>query len=288
MKSGTEYAKRIKKLFTRLKKEYGTPPKRDPTDPVDQLLFGILHRGTTTARAEKGLASLLGAMVDRNELRVSTPSELVELLGPGFQQATEKARALTQALNDVFARYHEIDLEDLKTKGKRDARKILEELDGVDPSTAAGIMLFSLDGHAVPVDENMLAVLREEELVHPDADVAEVQAFLERNVSASNAQAFTVLLRRYSEERAKKSGRSKPSRRTRKASSSKAKKKTADKRKTSSRASTQTRKTASKQTSRGKSASPRSPKKKAAASRKTTKTSSKRPSRRKTSASKSR
>jgi hypothetical protein len=51
------------------------------------------------------------------------------------------------------------------------------------------------------VDENMLAVLRAEGLVDPQAETAEVQAFLERNVPASESYAFTSLFRRYSEER---------------------------------------------------------------------------------------
>ncbi len=211
MKQGTEYARKIKRLFTRLKKEYGTPEVPEATDPIDQALFGILHHGTTVAKAEKALRAMNDAMVDRNELRVSSPAELIELMGPGFPHATRKAKAIGKVLTAVFARYDELSIEALRDKGKREGRKILEEMDGMDFAAAAGVMLFSLDGHAIPVDENTLAVLRAEDLVHPEADVEEVQAFLERNVSAANAKAFTVLLRRYAEDRYKqvvpKSGR---------------------------------------------------------------------------------
>ncbi len=203
MKQGTEYARKIKSLFKRLKKEYDPPKDTEPTDPVNQLLFGILHRGTTANRAAKALHGLNEAMVDRNELRVSSPAELIDIMGPNFPFATEKAKALLAALNDLFAMHDALTLEPLKDKGKRDARKLIEDMNGVDPPTAAGVMLFSLDGHAIPVDEMMEKVLRADDLVHPEADVSEIQAFLERNISAAQAKTFTHLMRQYSESRIK-------------------------------------------------------------------------------------
>lgn len=203
MKQGTEYARKIKRLFTRLKKDFDAPADSEPTDPVDQLLFGILHRGASAAEAGKVLKRLNEAMVDRNELRVSSPAELIDIMGPSFPYATQKAKAIIAALNDVFAHYDALTLEPLKDKGKRDARKALEDMNGVDPSVAAGVMLFSLEGHAIPVDEMTEQVLRADDLVHPEADVSEIQAFLERNVPAAQAKTFTHLLRRYAESRIK-------------------------------------------------------------------------------------
>jgi endonuclease III len=209
MRKGTLYARKIKRLCARLKKGRGVPEQGDPVDPVNQLLLGILHRGTSVSRAERVLARIRSAMVDLNELRVSTPSELVLLLGSGFPHATEKAKTIVNVLNQVFGRYHDLSLDALKVKGKRDARQYLEHLEGVDAATVAGVMLLSLEGHAVPVDEIMLRVLREDGLVDPKADVKEVQGFLERNVSAAKAHEMTVLLRRYSEDRIKRIGVSK-------------------------------------------------------------------------------
>ena len=207
MKNATQYARKIKRLLTRLKQRYGTPRRSEPTDPVQQLLFGILHQGTSVAHAEKALARLRSAMVDLNELRVSTPTELADVLGSAFPHATEKGKSIAKALNNVFVQHHDLDMSSLKDKGKREARKYLEGLRGMDPSTAAGVVLFSLEGHAVPVDENMLTVLHKDGLAHPKADCAEVQGFLERHVSAANAQAVTKLLRRHTEDRIRSLGR---------------------------------------------------------------------------------
>ncbi len=79
---------------------------------------------------------------------------------------------------------------------RREARSYLESLAGVDPCSAASVVLYSLGGHAVPVDDDMLKYLRKEELIDPRAEIGEVQGFLERHVPAADAQAFTTLLRR--------------------------------------------------------------------------------------------
>jgi len=204
MKNGKAYAPKVKRLCARLKRTHGMPQPVEPADPIDQLLLGILHRGTTVSKTEQALARIRSAMVDLNELRVSTPSELVELLGPGFPHATEKAKTIVKALSQVFDHFHALNLDALKTKGKREARRFVEELDGVDSVTAAEVVLLALEGHAFPIDEITHTVLREEGLVHPDASVDEVQAFFERNVSASKARGYAVLLRRYGEERIKR------------------------------------------------------------------------------------
>jgi len=252
MKNASQYARKVKRLLTRLKQRYGTPRRSEPTDPVQQLLFGILHQGTSVSRAEKALAELRAAMVDLNELRVSTPPELADLLGPSFPHNVEKGKSIAKALNGVFAHHHDLKLDDLKDKAKREARKYLEGLRGVDSCTAAGVVLFSLEGHAIPVDENMLTVLRKDGLIHPDADCAEAQGFLERHVSAANAQAATKLLRRHAEDRIRSIGRTSRRTETVAASSARTKTRKASQRKTASSKKPKSKATQSRTSTRAK------------------------------------
>jgi hypothetical protein len=58
-------------------------------------------------------------------------------------------------------------------------------------------MLWCFGGHAIPVNDKLLSSLREAELVHPNATRAEVQAFLERNVNATQAKEFCVVMRSF-------------------------------------------------------------------------------------------
>ena len=122
--------------------------------------------------------------------------ELVELLGGDFPNALEKARDINRILNEIFNRQHELDLAFLRNKTRRDAKDYLQKIPGVDACTLARVMLVSVGGHALPVDENMLAYLRRHELVDSGAEAAEVQAFLERNIAADDAYAFYMLMRR--------------------------------------------------------------------------------------------
>jgi endonuclease III len=199
MKHGTLYAKEVKKVFNRLVREHGRAKKIDLTDPVGQLLLGILSRGTTETGATSALKRLRESVVDVNELRVSSPRELMGPLGQDFPQSLEKARDINGMLNEIFNRQHDLDLTFLRNKNRREARQYLEKLPGVDRHTVASVMLLSIGGHAAPVDDNMLTFLRQAELVDPEADEKEIEAFLERNIAATDAYTFYVRFRRYAE-----------------------------------------------------------------------------------------
>jgi len=197
MKRGSEYAKRVKKLFQQLIQKHGRPAQRELTDPIEQLVMSILSACTSYEKARAVYDKLFEEMVDLNELRVTPPMELVQIFGQGFPLARAKARQIVDALNAVRKRQDALDLSFLKQRGRREAREYLESLDGVDPATAAGVVLNSLGGHAIPVDNLTLYVLRKEEIVNGDTDLAGVQSFLERNISATDARAFVELLNKF-------------------------------------------------------------------------------------------
>jgi endonuclease III len=197
MKHGAEYAKRIKHLYNQLRRQYGKPQPPDHTDPLEQLILGILARGTTDTKAQGAFRRLRENLVDHNELRVTPCVELAETLGTDLPDVEAKARNLVDALNAIYDRHNVVDLAFLRDKSVRDAREYLRSLPGVDEFAAARVVLYSLGGHAIPVDEGMMQVLRKEELISPDATVAEVQTFLERHVPSSEAAEFSSLLHRY-------------------------------------------------------------------------------------------
>jgi endonuclease III len=197
MKQGSEYAKRIKRLLGQLVRKFGKPELTDPVDPIDQLIIGILAGCTTHARAVAVYKRLRHHVVDLNELRVTPAMELAEQIGDGVPLARQKAQRIVDALNAIRKRQDSLDLTFLKQRGRREAREYLEALEGVDRATAASVVLFSLGGHAIPLDGLLLYVLQKEELVDPSAEPAEVQSFLERCVNSSQAQVFYELLSRY-------------------------------------------------------------------------------------------
>lgn len=197
MKQGSEYAKRIRRLLTQLLRKSGKPETTDGVDPTEQLIIGILAGCSTHAKALAVYRKLRQNVVDLNELRVTPAVELAEQIGDGVPLARAKAQRIVDALNAVRKRQDSLDLSFLRSRGRREAREYLESLEGVDRAAAASVVLFSLGGHAIPVDGLMLHVLRKEEYVDATADVVEVQGFLERSVAASQAQIFYELVSRY-------------------------------------------------------------------------------------------
>jgi hypothetical protein len=77
-------------------------------------------------------------------------------------------------------------------------------LPGIHPFVEAYIMLMALEGHAVPVDEGILAVLRDHEIVEEQTSLEEAQRFMEHHLKADEAYEFFVLIRRASQDGGKR------------------------------------------------------------------------------------
>ena len=116
------------------------------------------------------------------------------MIGEGYPQAVERAARLHESLQEIFAREHTLALDFLRDRSKKDTRVYLESLPGMTPYVAAHVTLRSFDGHAIPVDDRLADLLRHEQVVAPDADVADITGFLERHIRADNAtQSYAAL-----------------------------------------------------------------------------------------------
>ena len=205
MRNGTFYARRVKRLFSELRKRHEPPKVPEPSDPVDQLVLALLSYDTPFAKAARAAQALLETMVDYNDVRVSTKGEIAAVIHPYVFNSPQRADAIRRALNAVFRKEHRINLQSLHKLGRREARQYLEELDGVDSHAMASVLLWSLGGHAVPVDRRLYEALREEGFVEPSATIEEVQAFLDRNTGASDAKEFCLLMRQFVDARGSRS-----------------------------------------------------------------------------------
>ncbi len=192
MKDGTLYANRLKKAYAKVKHGISEADIPELADPIRCLALGILGSDGGPDRAERQLKKALGVVVDWNEIRVSNVHEVAELLGDTGTESLRRCQNLLDALRSIYDRENKMSLDRPKSLGRREARQYLETLKGVDEYAVAYVVLWSFGGHAIPVWNNVLGVLREADLVHPTATRAEIQAFLERNVPASDARAFCL------------------------------------------------------------------------------------------------
>jgi endonuclease III len=199
MKNSSEYSKKLRRLYDSLKRKY---PKVQPVthdDPVEALVYSVVSENLTARAAQAAMKRLTENFVDFNDLRVSRSEEIVEALGENAPETKQIASSLTRVLAAVFNRYHTLSLEALKKLGKRPAKQVLEQMDGTSRFIVNYCMLTALHGHAIPLTKKILEYLRDNKLVHPNADEQEIEGFLTRRIPAHSGYEFYHLLRAQSE-----------------------------------------------------------------------------------------
>lgn len=196
MRGATECAKRLKLFVSSLRSKLGKVSHPTQSDPIAQLILGVLSRDVPEARALEGLDRLHGIVVDYNELRVIPSIELAELLSD-FPDARLKCEDISRALNKIFAMEHAVSLERVAGLPRKELLAYLEQIDGLEPYSRARIRLLGFRRHAVPLDEAMWALARREQIVAPRCPLAEAQQFLERQIDEDDALDFVALMKKH-------------------------------------------------------------------------------------------
>lgn len=195
MRKSREYAQRLQRLYRGLKREHAKIEPVTYDDPVDALIYGVISEKMSASAAEAAMRAIRRTFVNWNDLRVSRPEEIVEMLGHDTPASRDMALLLTAALRAVFDLHHTVSLQALKKLGKRPARQAIERLGDLSRFSVNYCMLTSLQAHAVPLTEPMLGYLRQHKIVDAQADEEDIEGFLTRQVSAKNAYEFYALLR---------------------------------------------------------------------------------------------
>jgi len=201
MKGSARHVAALHKLVKRLRRSHGQIKNEDLSEPLEELVRAILWRGTTEARASAALRALMRPMVDYNELRVTPPPEIQELISGRVPLAREKSQDIPKALNWLFARFNSLELTGLRERNKNELKEIFRRVEGLDAYSSAAVLLMSFGVHAVPLDERMLEYLKQEGAIDPAADLHKAQAFLERHIRAEQARQFFLMLRKHVENR---------------------------------------------------------------------------------------
>jgi endonuclease III len=194
MKNASKHADELKALCKRLLKEY-KPQPRTPLDPLKALVRGMLSFDATDSRADDAMAVIEKEFCDLNELRVATDLEIQEMLGTRYPQIEKRVAMMTQDLNFIFEKEHTLNLNRLKESGKKEVRQFLRDLPEMNPFVDGYVMLFAFDAGAMPVDEEILEYLKEEEVVEPDATAEDAQKFVENQLKTEELYDFFVAVR---------------------------------------------------------------------------------------------
>ncbi len=194
MKNAPHYTKKFGSLYRQIKSGHPAEPVVG-AEPVTQMIVGFLEWNATRRAARKAHEALMANMVDTNEVRVSRPDELLEIIGRDYPQAEERIERMHESLHEVFLREQVMSLEVVSRKSKKEIRHYLDTLPGMTPYVAAQMTLLCFDGHAVPVDDRLAEALRAAGAADAEATIEEIESFLERQFKAGQGiEAHTHLM----------------------------------------------------------------------------------------------
>jgi endonuclease III len=195
MKNATKHADELKSLFKKLLKEE-KPEAMETMDALQALVRGAMSYDVSDAKAEDAMKAINREFVDLNELRVATDLEIQEMLGQRYPQIEKRVAMITLSLNFIFEKEHTLSLDRLKTVSKKDARTFLRTLPEIHPFVEAYVMLFAFEGSAVPMDDEILKYLIEQEIVEEGTNLEDAQKFVEHSIKAEDSYDTFICLRR--------------------------------------------------------------------------------------------
>jgi hypothetical protein len=195
MKNATKHADELKSLLKKLLKEE-KPEPQETVDALQALVRGAMSYDVPDSKAHDAMKAINREFVDLNELRVATDLEIHEMLGQRYPQIEKRVAMITLSLNYIFEKEHTLSLDRLKNISKKDARVFLRDLPEIHPFVEAYVMLFAFEGGAVPMDDEMLKYLIEQEIVEEGTTIEDAQKFVEHSIKAEDAYDTYVSLRR--------------------------------------------------------------------------------------------
>jgi endonuclease III len=181
------------KVVKVLKKCYKPSPGNVGRTVVEHLLFACCLEDAHHDAAEEAFAALVHTFFDWNEVRVTSISELSEVMAC-LPDPRAAANRIKRVLHAIFEATFNFDLEDRRKKNLGPTVKWLEKLDGTTRFIVAYVIQMALGGHAIPIDAGTMAALRVLDLV-TDKDVAAgAVPGLERAVAKSKGIEFGSIL----------------------------------------------------------------------------------------------
>ncbi|TWT80816.1 hypothetical protein CA13_22620 [Planctomycetes bacterium CA13] len=191
--SASNRASLITKLFTALKKHYTPTPQQPPRPLLEHMLYASLLQDAPAELADEGMAKCEQDFFDWNEVRVTTISELSQVLSR-LPDPVKAATRVKSNLQSVFEEFYTFDIDHLKKDNLGKAVAKFEKMPGVTPFVLSYTVQHGLGGHSIPVDYSAMVILMVTEIAsQPEAAGGKVPG-LERAIPKSKGIEFSDLL----------------------------------------------------------------------------------------------
>jgi hypothetical protein len=156
--SANNRAALIVKLHTALKKHYKVAPAQ-PTRPLlEHVLYASLLQDAPAELADEGMAKCEQEFFDWNEVRVTTVTELSQVLSR-LPDPLKAAQRVKSNLQSIFEEFYTFDLDHLKKDNLGKATIKFERMPGMTPFVLGYTVQHGLGGHSIPVDYSAMVIM---------------------------------------------------------------------------------------------------------------------------------
>lgn len=191
--STSKRATLIGKLNTALKKHYKPLPTQPARPLLEHVLYASLLEDAPAELADEGMAKCEQEFYDWNEVRVTTVTELAQVLSR-LPDPLVAARRLKSNLQAIFEEFYTFDLDHLKKENLGKAVNKFEKMPGMTPFVLSYTVQHGLGGHSIPVDYSAMVIMLSTEIAsQPEALSGKVPG-LERAIPKSKGVEFSGLL----------------------------------------------------------------------------------------------
>ncbi|GAA5505718.1 hypothetical protein [Novipirellula caenicola] len=191
--SASNRAALITKLYAALKKHYKPTPPQPARPLLEHILYASLLQDASAELADEGMAKCEQDFFDWNEVRVTTISELSQVLSR-LPDPTKAATRLKSNLQSVFEEFYTFDLDHLKKENLGKAVAKFEKMPGMTPFVLSYTIQHGLGGHSIPVDYSAMVILMVTDIASQAEAAAGKVPGLERAIPKSKGIEFSDLL----------------------------------------------------------------------------------------------
>jgi endonuclease-3 len=183
----------INKIQRVLKKHYKPVAPPSGRSVLEHLLYACCLENARFEAADEAFAKVQQSYFDLNEVRVTTVSELCEILDvlPDPQFA---ASNLKRALQAVFESHFDFDIEYLRKQNLGKSEKDLEKYTSANPFLIRYVAQHGLAGHSIPCGRSELEVLMIAGLINEAELEKRTVPGLERAIPKAKGIEFASLL----------------------------------------------------------------------------------------------
>ncbi len=183
----------IKNIIPPLRERYGQVPKPPELPMLEHLIFAILSEDATEAKAEAVFQKFKEGYFDWNEVRVSSITELREVM-KDLPDVDNRCARLKGTLKRIFESLYSFDIDGWRKLSHKELTRRLAKFPANSQYVVARLIRDGLKGSTIPIDNDTLRVLQRLG-VAKESDKPEKIAFgLSRIVGKNRNCEFTYLV----------------------------------------------------------------------------------------------